>query len=71
MTLVSKITQMERLLGVDGEGKRQCPHSLRFLGQVLPCPDGGCWDGCRRAKEIIIERLALMESRSLYHSRTN
>jgi hypothetical protein len=65
MTLVSKIAQMERLLGVvDGECSPQCPHAPHFLGRALPCPDEqGCWDGCQRAKEILLQRVALMGSR--------
>jgi hypothetical protein len=64
MSLISQIDRMERLLDVYGEGKNQCPHSLRFLGQVLPCPDGGCLDGCRLAKQILLEYAGLMESRA-------
>jgi hypothetical protein len=63
MTLTSKLTAMERAVGAIDDGEPQCPHSRRFLGHDLPCPDGGCGDGSSRAKEIILKRLALMESR--------
>lgn len=63
MSLESEITRMEKLLGVDCESRSQCPHSERFLRQYLLCPDGGCRDGCQRAKEILLQGVALMGSR--------
>jgi hypothetical protein len=69
MKLESRLMVMERAVGAGcyDEGGSQCPYTLRFLGQVLSCPSGGCWDGCLRAKEIILNRVALMESRNLHH----
>jgi hypothetical protein len=63
MNLASRLEQMEQALAACGDYERQCPHSLRFLGQVLPCPNGGCWSGCGRAKEILIARVELMAER--------
>jgi hypothetical protein len=63
MNLASQIPRIEKLLdAADGECNRQCPHTLRFLGQVLDCPSGGCWAACQLAKKIILHRVALMEA---------
>jgi hypothetical protein len=63
MNLASRLEQMEQALAARANYENQCPHTQRFLGQVLPCPHGGCWDGCGRAREIILARVELMEQK--------
>jgi hypothetical protein len=63
MGLVSKVERMEQALAACDDYESQCPHCPHFLGEALPCPEAGCRDGCRRAREIIIARLDLIESR--------
>jgi hypothetical protein len=59
----SRLARIERLLGAYGDYKCQCPHTLRFLGQGLPCPEGNCWDGCKRAKGILLELMEIRQRR--------
>jgi hypothetical protein len=65
MRLDSRLERMEQALGVYQGYEPQCRISLRFLGQVLSCPADGCWDGCARAKEILLGILATMEKRMM------
>jgi hypothetical protein len=65
--IANRIRKLENAKRSGDGGSPQCPHSLRFAGQVLPCLDDDCANGCGRAKDFILARLALAVGSAFDH----